>query len=153
VIEDDAQDGPDHVDAHRTVAFVVSPYTKRGVVDSSMYSTTSMVRTMELILGLKPMSQFDAAARPMYHAFAGKPDLRPYQHAVPEADLQEKNQPTAWGARLSEKFDLTKEDQADDHVLNEVIWRSVRGAHSPMPAPVRAAFFFPHPAKPKDKDD
>jgi DNA-binding beta-propeller fold protein YncE len=153
VIEDDAQDGPDHVDAHRTVAFVVSPYAKRGVVDSSMYSTTSMVRTMELILGLKPMSQFDAAARPMYHAFAGAPDLRPYQHAVPRADLEEKNQPTAWGARLSEKFDLAKEDQADDHVLNEVIWRSVRGAHSPMPAPVRAAFFFPHPAKPRDKDD
>jgi hypothetical protein len=153
VVEDDAQDGPDHVDAHRTVAFVVSPYSKRGVVDSSMYSTTSMVRTMELILGLKPMSQFDAAARPMYHAFVGKPDLGPYQHVIPKADLQEKNQPTAWGARLSEKFDLTKEDRADDHLLNEVIWRSVRGANSPMPAPVRAAFFFPHPAKPKDKDD
>ena len=153
VIEDDAQDGPDHVNAHRTVALVISPYVKRGSVDSSMYSTTSMLRTMELILGLKPMSQFDAAARPMYHAFAKKADLGTYEHVVPKADLFEKNQPSAWGAKLSEKFDLTREDRVDDHLLNEVVWRSVRGAHSPMPAPVRAAFFFPNPPKSKDKDD
>ena len=151
VVEDDAQDGPDHIDAHRTVAFVISPYVKHGAVDSSMYSTTSMVRTMELILGLKPMSQFDAAARPMYHAFAGKADLSAYEHLVPKADLSEKNQPTAWGAKASEKFDLTKEDRVDDHLLNEVIWRSVRGPHSPMPAPVRAAFFFPHPRSPRTR--
>ena len=99
------------------------------------------------------MSQFDAAARPMYHAFDPKADLSPYEHRVPRADLLEKNQPTAWGAKVSEKFDLTKEDRADDHLLNEVIWRSVRGAHSPMPAPVRAAFFFPHSPKSRDKDD
>src|SRR5262249_50362125 len=87
VLEDDAQNGSDHVDAHRTVALVISPYTKRGVVDSSLYSTTSMLRTIELILGLKPMSQFDAAARPMYYSFQEKPDQRTYQHAVPETDL------------------------------------------------------------------
>ena len=69
VLEDDAQNGPDHVDAHRSTAYVISPYTKRRAVDSSMYSTSSMLRTMELILGLKPMTQFDAAARPMYAAF------------------------------------------------------------------------------------
>jgi hypothetical protein len=152
VVEDDAQDGPDHVDAHRTVAFVVSPYAKRGAVDSSMYSTTSMLRTMELILGLKPMSQFDAAARPMYNAFQAKADLRPYQARLPKADLQDKNKATAWGAKLSEKFDLTKEDRADDHLLNEVIWRSVRGPKSPMPPPVRAAFVFPHLKKGKEDD-
>ena len=67
VVEDDAQNGSDHVDAHRTVALAISPYIKRHTVDSTMYSTTSMLRTMELILGLEPMSQFDAAARPMFH--------------------------------------------------------------------------------------
>ena len=144
IIEDDAQNGPDHVDAHRTVALVASPYCKRGVVDSTMYSTTSMLRTMGLILGTKPMSQFDAAARPMYHSFQSKPDLRPYQHVVPAVDLKETNPATAWGAELSERFDLTKEDAADDLLFNEVIWRAVRGAASPMPAPVRAAFVFPH---------
>src|SRR5205807_6613669 len=95
VIEDDAQNGPDHVDAHRTVALVISPYTKRGFVDSTMYSTTSMLRTMELILGLKPMSQFDAAARPMYNSFAPQPDLTPYEFIMPDTDLKAKNQKTA----------------------------------------------------------
>lgn len=150
VIEDDAQNGSDHVDAHRTVALVISPYTKRGFVDSTMYSTTSMLRTMELILGLKPMSQFDAAARPMYHSFQAKPDLKPYEHVKARVDLEEKNQLGAWGAKLSEEFDLTKEDAADDLLFNEVIWRSVRGYHSPMPAPVRAAFVFPHIKKDDD---
>jgi hypothetical protein len=152
VIEDDAQNGPDHVDAHRTVALVISPWTKRKHVDSTMYSTASMLRTMELILGLKPMSQYDAAARPMYASFRGKADETPYQHVAAGADLEEKNAKTAWGAKLSEKFDLTKEDAVDDLLFNEVIWRSVKGAASPMPPPVRAAFVFPH-LKKKDKDD
>src|SRR5262249_39143779 len=86
VVEDDAQNGPDHVDAHRTVALVISPWTKRKHVDSTMYSTSSMLRTMELILGLKPMSQFDAAARPMYGSFAAKPDFTAYKHVVPDVD-------------------------------------------------------------------
>jgi YVTN family beta-propeller protein len=152
-IEDDAQNGPDHVDAHRTVALVISPWTKRHHVDSSMYSTASMLRTMELILGLKPMSQFDAAARPMYHSFQAKADETPYEHVVPEVDLSAKNPKTAWGAKMSEKFDLTKEDAVDDLLFNEVIWRSVKGANSPMPPPVRAAFVFPHLKKDKDDDD
>jgi len=143
VIEDDAQNGPDHVDAHRVVALVISPYTKRNHVDSTLYSTTSMLRTMELILGLKPMSQFDAAARPMFDSFTAKPTLAPYAHVVPKYDLNTKNTAAAWGVKLSDSFDLTKEDQADDLLFNEVIWRSVRGANSKMPAPVRAAFFVP----------
>jgi DNA-binding beta-propeller fold protein YncE len=144
VVEDDAQNGPDHVEAHRTVALVISPYTRRGFVDSSLYSTTSMVRTIELILGLKPMSQFDAAARPMYACFQSSPDLRPYEHLVPKADLTECNKPDAYGAAVSEHFDLTKADAVDDLLLNDVIWHSVRGPKVPMPAPVRAAFFIPH---------
>jgi hypothetical protein len=144
IVEDDAQNGSDHVDAHRTVALVISPYTKRGHVDSTMYSTASMLRTMELILGLRPMSQFDAAARPMYHSFQPKPHLDPYRHVVPQADVNAKNVASAWGAKLSESFDFSKEDAADDLLFNEVIWRSVRGPNSPMPPPVRAAFIFPH---------
>jgi YVTN family beta-propeller protein len=153
VVEDDAQNGSDHVDAHRTVALVVSPYCRRGHVDSSLYSTSSMLRTMELILGLPPMSQFDAAARPMYASFQAKADDRPYQHVVPDVDREEKNRRTAWGADLSAGFDLTREDAADDLLLNEVVWRSVRGADRPMPPPVRAAFVFPHPKKQRDDDD
>jgi len=143
VVEDDAQNGPDHIDAHRTIAFVLSPYTRRKAVDSTMYSTASMLRTMELILGMKPMSQFDAAARPMYASFAEKPDLTPYAHEAARVDLEEKNQVGAWGQEMSDKFNLAVEDAADDLLFNEVIWRSVRGANSPMPAPVRAAFFVP----------
>ncbi len=144
VLEDDAQNGSDHVDAHRSVALVISPYTQHGRVDSTMYSTASMLRTMELILGLKPMSQFDAAARPMYPAFQARANLQTYSHAVPDTDMKARNTVTAWGAKLSETFDLSKEDAADDLLFNEVIWRSVRGPNSPMPPPVRAAFVFPH---------
>jgi len=149
VVEDDAQNGPDHVDAHRTIAYAISPYIKRGAVDSTMYSTSSMLRTMELILGLKPMSQFDAAAAPMYHSFQEKPDLRPYQARPANVSLTEQNPKTAWGSERSKKMDFSKEDAADDLMLNEVIWRSVRGADSPMPAPTRAAFVFTH----TDDDD
>jgi hypothetical protein len=95
---------------------------------------------MELILGLKPMSQFDAVALPMYRCFQSQPDLRPYQALPVSVDLNEVNLSSAWGSKLSEKMDLAKEDAADDLLLNEVIWRSVRGPNSPMPAPVRAAF-------------
>jgi DNA-binding beta-propeller fold protein YncE len=150
IIEDDAQNGPDHVDAHRTVALVVSPYVKRGVVDSTMYSTASLLRTMGLILGTKPMSQFDAAARPMYNSFQNSPDVRPYAVRPAKVSLDDRNTVAAWGADLSEKFDLTKEDQADDQLFNEVIWKSVKGPNSPMPAPVRAAWVFPHLKKDDD---
>jgi DNA-binding beta-propeller fold protein YncE len=155
VIEDDAQNGPDHVDAHRVVALVISPYTKRKYVDSTMYSTTSMLRTMELILGLKPMSQFDAAARPMYRSFTAKPDLTPYAHLVPKADRNAVNVAGAWGAEWSERANLEKEDQADDILFNEVIWKAVKGPQSRMPPPVRAAFFRPKVKKddPDDDDD
>jgi DNA-binding beta-propeller fold protein YncE len=148
VVEDDAQNGPDHVDAHRTISFVISPYVKRHSVDSTMYSTSSLLRTMELILGLKPMSQFDAAATPMFHSFQNKPDLTPYTAAGPNVDLEEKNHPQAWGGKL--KMNFAREDAADDFLLNEAIWRSVRGADAPMPAPLRAGFVF---VPKKDADD
>ena len=141
-VEDDAQNGPDHVDAHRTIAFVASPYAKRGARDSTLYSTSSMLRTIELILGLKPMSQFDAAAIPMFASFQSEPDFKPFAAKDVTVNLEEKNLKTAWGAERSRKMNFAKEDAADDLQLNEVIWRSVRGPKSPMPPPVRAAFVF-----------
>jgi hypothetical protein len=150
VVEDDAQNGPDHVDAHRTIAYAISPYTKRAAVDSTMYSTSSMLRTIELILGLKPMSQFDAAATPMFNSFQSKPNLRPYRARRSNVDLNEKNTVTAWGSESSKKMDFSKEDAADDLLLNEVVWRSAKGAAHPMPPPVRAAFVLTHQ---EDDDD
>jgi hypothetical protein len=97
VIEDDAQNGPDHVDAHRTEALVISPYTRHGAVDSTLYSTTSMVRTMELILGLQPMTQFDAAATPMFHSFQPQADTSPYIALPANMDLNASNTSLAWG--------------------------------------------------------
>jgi len=144
VIEDDAQAGPDHVDAHRTVALAISPYTRGRGTDSTMYSTASMLRTMELCLGLQPMSQYDAGARPMYNAFRNDPDLSPYTaRPVSEEMRTRKNSADAWGTEFTAKLHLEKEDSGDDQLFNEIIWRNVRGADSPMPAPVRATFVRP----------
>ena len=140
VVEDDAQNGPDHVDAHRTIAFAISPYVKHRFRDSTMYSTCSMLRTMELILGLKPLSQFDAHATPMYRAFQSRPDLRRYTAVSVAADRHERNLADNWGAAASATMDFSKEDAADDLQLSEVVWRSVKGAGSVMPSPRRAAF-------------
>ena len=150
VLEDDAQNGPDHVDAHRMPALAISPWIRRHSVDSSLYSTTSMLRTIELILGLQPMSQFDAAARPLWAAFGDRPDLTPYTERPAQVDLAARNAKLAWGARESQRMDFSAPDRADDIKLNEIVWRSVRGPKSPMPGPVRAAFFKAHP---KDDDD
>ncbi len=148
VIEDDSQNGPDHVDAHRTEALVISPYTKRAAVDSTLYSTTSMLRTMELILGLQPMTQFDAAATPMFNSFQAQPDFTPYIALPPNVSLTTTNTDMAWGAK--EKFVFNKEDANDDFKFNEVIWRSVKGNNNPMPAPIHAGFVM---ASAKDDDD
>jgi DNA-binding beta-propeller fold protein YncE len=144
VVEDDAQNGSDHVDAHRTVALAISPYIKKHSVDSTMYSTTSMLRTIELILGLEPLSQFDAAARPMADSFAPTADLAPYSARPARVDLVAKNTRDSFGAEASSKLDLDEaEDRADDLVFNEIIWKAVKGKDSPMPPPVRSAFVLP----------
>ncbi len=136
IIEDDAQDGPDHVDAHRTAGLVISPYVRREKVDSTLYTTSSMLRTMELLLGLPPMSQYDAAATPMYLVFGANPDLTAYNHLDAEVDLNAKNTQRAWGAKASKKMDFDDVDRNPPFLLNEIIWRSVKGAGSPMPLPV-----------------
>ncbi len=153
VVEDDAQNGSDHVDAHRTVALAISPYIRRNTVDSTLYTTSSMLRTMELILGLDPMTQFDAAANPMYASFGKTPDFKPYEALPSLVDLNTLNTKLSWGAAESEKMDLTREDAADDLLLGDIVWRSVRGADSPMPAPVRAAYVFVSPDEDEDDDE
>jgi YVTN family beta-propeller protein len=142
VIEDDAQNGPDHVDAHRTVGLVISPFTKRKHHDSTQYSTVSMLRTIELILGLSPLSQFDAAARPMFASFSDQPDLSTYRAEPPRIDLNQVNEPTAYGAERSMKMDFDEYDKIDDFELNEILWRSIKGKDAPLPPPVRRAIAY-----------
>jgi len=150
VLEDDAQDGPDHVDAHRSVAFAVSPYVRHGALDSTLYTTASMLRTIELILGLPPMSQYDAAATPMSAAFSATPDLAPYTARPARVPLDEKNDPLAFGSEASAAMDFDEPDRTPEIELNEIVWKSVRGAASSMPPPVRSAFVAAGPA---DDDD
>ena len=136
VIEDDSQDGPDHVDARRTIGLVISPYARREYVDSTFYTTSGMLRTMQLLLGLPPMSQYDAAATPMYAALSDRQNLEPYTHLEPTYDLNEMNTKQAWGAEESLKMDLSDFDLAPMFALNEIIWKNVKGADSEMPLPV-----------------
>jgi DNA-binding beta-propeller fold protein YncE len=149
VLEDDAQNGPDHVDAHRSVLLVASPWTRRAAVDSTLYTTSGVVRTIELILGLPPMSQYDEAATPLHAAFVSKPDARPYAARPARIDLDERNRQDAPGAEASLRMNLDEFDRAPERELNEILWKSVRGAASVMPPPVRAAFVRPLP----DGDD
>jgi YVTN family beta-propeller protein len=140
IVEDDAQDGPDHVDAHRTTAFVVGGFVKRHFVDHTMYSTSGMLRTIELILGLPPMSQYDAAATPMFKSFSEHADLTPFIAKPLQTDINAKNiQENAW-QRKSEQFDFTKEDRIASKEFNEVIWKAIKGLDAKVPAPKRAAF-------------
>lgn len=122
VIEDDAQNGWDHVDAHRTEGLVISPYTQTGKVDSVFYDTASMIHTMELILGMKPMSQFDAASIPMNRSFTSNPDFAPYTAADPQYPIDQKNGANAPDAKISAKMDFSAEDHANEDTLNKVLW-------------------------------
>ncbi|MBC8137374.1 MAG: hypothetical protein H8F28_15955 [Fibrella sp.] len=142
VIEDDAQNGPDHVDAHRTVALVISPFTRRGAVDSTFYTTCSMLRTMELILGLPPMSQYDASAAPMYNTFTNKPDLTAYTLVPPRIALDAKNPSWAFAADRMKRIDFSEPDQltvADEDALNRALWHSIKGTKTVYPGITRRA--------------
>jgi DNA-binding beta-propeller fold protein YncE len=149
VTEDDAQNGPDHVDAHRTLAQVISPYTRTGRVDSTFYSTSSMLRTMELLVGLGPLTQFDAYAAPLAGAFTTRSDTTPYTALVPRTSKEERNTAASPLAAQSAAQDTTVEDAIDEQTFNQAVWQSVRGANSPMPAPrytLRGAAGAPAPA-------
>jgi DNA-binding beta-propeller fold protein YncE len=153
VVEDDAQAGPDHVDSHRSVMLVASPFAKRGFVDHTFYTTSGVLRTIELILGLPPMSHYDAAATPLYNAFVGTPNLTLYRRSDARVPIDERNGPTAFGASLSATMNFSIEDRAPEGLLNEIIWRSVKGAHSPMPPPRRSIFVRPAVGNGDDDDD
>lgn len=140
IIEDDAQDGPDHVDAHRSIAFVAGGFVKRNFIDHTMYSTSSVLRTIELILGLSPMTQYDAAAVTMWRCFDPNPNLAPFNHLPPSYDINEKNIAENEWQRKSEQFDFTKEDRIPDREFTEVIWKAVKGVDAIVPAPKRSAF-------------
>lgn len=143
IVEDDAQNGPDHVDAHRSPAFIAGGYVKKGFVDHTAYTTSSMLRTMELILGLPPMTQYDAAATPLWRCLNNTPDHPPFEARPCLVDLDEKNLAESEWQKKSETFDFTAEDRINDFEFNEVIWRAVKGLDSPCPPTVRAAFFMP----------
>ncbi len=138
VLEDDAQNGPDHIDSHRSPAFVLSPYTRRGVVDSTMYNTVSVLRTIETILGMRPMTHFDAAARAMATVFATNPVMTPYDPEKPRIPLDARNPAVSATSARSEKLDFHEADLNDDDEMNDILWRAIRG--SAPPAPVRSIF-------------
>ena len=150
ILEDDAQNGPDHVDAHRSTAYIAGPFVKRKFVDHTMYSTSSMLRTIELILGLPPMSQYDAGATPMWRCFTATPDNTPFIAVPANIDITEKNTKHTASAKLSATFDFSKEDRVPDLLFSQVIWKAVKGEASEMPAPKRSAFVK---IADKDSDD
>jgi YVTN family beta-propeller protein len=130
-VEDDAQDGPDHIDAHRSVALLISAYNRPGVLVHEFHNTVSLIRTIELLLGISPMNQLDATATPI-DIFRAEPDLRPYKALFPEVALDNLINPpprdpaTAYWMRKTEEQDLAHADMADPLVLNQIIWFSVR---------------------------
>jgi phospholipase C len=138
VLEDDAQNGPDHVDSHRSPAFVISPYTRGRGIDSTAYTTTSMLRTMELILGLFPMTLHDAGAKPMHAAFRAEADMRPYEKVEARVPLDERNPEASPTAMRSKQLDWSEADRIDDNELNSILWLAMKG--NEPPAPVRSYF-------------
>jgi hypothetical protein len=153
ILEDDAQDGADHVDAHRSVALVVSKYSPRAAqpkVDSTFYTTVSVVRTMEELLGLPPMNNNDAFAPPIASLFTGAGDQPPYEADYRNRDnglLYQANGPKAPGGQASSRMDFTHEDRADPRVLNVILWRDAMG-NKPLPAMLARPA-----AKQRDDDD
>ena len=136
VIEDDSQDGSDHVDAHRIPAAVISPYARRGAVVHDRYDFLSVIRTMELILGMKPLGLWDDLATPMYSAFQPTPsNAEAYDALVPEQSRLETNSSSAPNASQSQALRLGRTDETPQQVLDRILWQSVHGAGSQPPPP------------------
>jgi YVTN family beta-propeller protein len=158
IVEDDAQNGVDHVDGHRTVALAVSPYIRRGSIDSTFYSHQSILKTIELILGLPSLSLFDLIANDMRASFSDKPDFTPYDVVQPEQSLFENNPPAStlhgvarWAAVASGKMRWDIPDAAPTEKLNRILWGQIRGWTVPYPA-ARAAVFAPLTLDVEDSD-
>ncbi len=135
VLEDDAQAGPDHVDSHRSPMLVISAYNRGGVFHR-FANTTDVLATIEEILGLKPMSQFDRFGRPLRDVWKSRADLSPYAALVPDVPLTQMNPPAGALAEASKKLALSKEDEADENLFNRILWRSMKGT-TPYPGPTR----------------
>jgi len=136
VVEDDSQDGADHADAHRIPAAVISPYARQGAVIHTRYDLPSVVRSMELIIGMRPLSLNDALATPMYDAFQSQPtNSAPFDAIVPAIDLQSRNTTASPWAVQSSKLPLDKVDAVPQAVLDGILWKSVYGAESSPPPP------------------
>jgi hypothetical protein len=142
VIEDDAQSGPDHVDGHRTVYMVLSPYVRRTFVDSSFYTTVSMIRSIELMLGLDPMNRFDALTPPIAACFTDTPNTSPFNFVPSNLRLDEMNPPAAaqngaerYWTEKSLALDWSGPDRADEDTLNRILWHTFHGVNTPFPHP------------------
>jgi YVTN family beta-propeller protein len=141
-IEDDPQNGWDHVSGYRTTAYVISPYTKRHTVVNTQYNHTSVLRTMELILGIPPMNQMDATATPMFDCFTATPEFTPFDSVANNVALDSMNPPATnigdaqlrKDAYVSARLPLTLPDQCPEDVLNQILWRAVKGTQTPYPA-------------------
>jgi hypothetical protein len=140
IVGDDAQNGPDHVDAHRSLLFVAGGFVKRNYIDHTMYSTASVLHTIEMILGLPPMSQYDAAAETLWRSFNAEPNLTPFNSVPSEMNLFERNVAMNEWQRKSEKFNFRKEDSVPDDEFNEVLWAAIKGDGKKCPPPRHAAF-------------
>ncbi|MBI3652950.1 MAG: bifunctional YncE family protein/alkaline phosphatase family protein [Acidobacteria bacterium] len=146
IVEDDAQDGPDHVDAHRSPALIISAYNKPGALVHDFHNTVSLIRTMEILLGLEPMNQLDATAAPI-DMFQERADLKPFTAMLPDVALTNLLTPVPtttsmryWMQKTGEQ-DLAHADMAEARVMNEIIWFSVRGQDAPMPPIARLPLF------------
>src|SRR6266705_1683852 len=148
VVEDDAQDGPGHVDCHRAPVLVISAYNRPGALVHEFHTTVSLIRTMEILLGMQPMNQLDASAAPI-DTFRDQSDLRTYKATLPDVALNNLILPARaagnttqayWMKRTAEQ-DLAHADMADPRVMNEIIWYSVRGGNPPMPGIARLPAF------------
>lgn len=138
VLEDDAQNGPDHVDSHRSPMLVISAFNRGGVYHR-FANTTDVLRTIEEILGLESLSQFDYFGRPLRDIWSDTPDMAPYTPITPSVSLDDLNPRGTRGARESEKLDLRVEDVADEELFNRILWRTIKGDATPYPGARRAS--------------
>jgi hypothetical protein len=139
-LEDDAQNGPDHVDAHRSPCYIAGGLVRHHFVDHTLYTTTSVLRTIELILGIPPMTQYDASSTSLWKCFMTDTDLTPFQALPANIDLRDKNTAVNEWSRKSAGLDLTREDRVPDNLFNEILWKGIKGDQAPLPVPSRAAF-------------
>jgi hypothetical protein len=150
--EDDAQNGPDHVSSERSYLIAAGGYVKRGLVDHTQYSMTGLLRTIELLLGLKPMNEYDASATVMAPIFSSQANLAPYESRPNEVSLTERNPPHAIDASISMRMRFDVPDENDPALLNRVLWDYAFGAGD-LPRSARFAWTPPPPQKWYDPDD